>query len=176
MVNKLSFYLTIEYLKKIDKFADDVTDIRICSYNKITKTTHNTTYSTFEEFKSLYLTKLRYLTDCDIEYYNYTDKFTYSLNILGENINVDIMDIFFDLSFTPNYNFNIKLNSNIISMVNSNIDIIKQKTLTYVSYSNNIKDTYINNLYSVCYAVPSWTEGTALLDDYNTKLKNNKIF
>ena len=171
IVEAISFKLALDFLKYLKKNRITASGIKITFWDRI-----NNEFTTYEDVDamSLYFNdNYRFIDNCvlgslcSVELFNgVSDLYDFTTEYTASNITNSY-------KLTTGSQYDRQRNEQRSILVNRQITFINQAVEEYLRFYNEIRRIYVTGIYSPCYAVPGWSEGTLYLSKLKEGLLGN---
>lgn len=170
IIEALTFKLSLDFIKYLKKNRIDITDIRTKFFDKVQGSSEFVTYADVDALQNFYDKSYVPLDPCflgdlvGIEFFR------------GESTLYDFENTYIASDVTGAYSlksgsgFDLQRNSQRKVLTDRQIGFINKAVEEYREYFNELKKIYVTGIYSPCYAVPGWSQGTWYLDQLRKTL------
>lgn len=171
VVEALSFKLVLDLFQYFKKNRIYASNIKLRFWNR--NNSEFITFNNVDELFSYFITQYQTVDDCilgslcSVEVFNATSDI---YNFTTEYIATNIIESY---NLTTSSQYDRQRNNQRKPLINRQINFINQSVKEYTEHYNELNRIYINGIYSPCYAIPGWSEGTGYLKTLKNLLFNN---
>lgn len=143
----------------------------------ITKT-YSLQFENYNSLNSYYSNNYKTYDRCIMGKYCFVTHFSLESELYGYKLTFDASDICTNYALRIGYPYDNKRLSLIEQYANKQKFLIDKNVTLYCTYSTKFKHIYLYEVYSPCYAEPSWNEGTKNIKTYRdlAEIYNNKVY
>ena len=164
IIEALTFKLSLDFLQYLKKNRIEVTDIRTKFFDKVQGSSEFVTYATVDAVKEFYDKSYVPLDPCFLGDLVGIEFFRGTSNLYGFESTYTASDLTANYSLVSGSSFDLQRNSQRKVLTNRQIEFINKSVEEYREYYNELQKIYVTGIYSPCYAVPGWSQGTWYLD------------
>lgn len=177
IVEALSFKLALDFLEYLKKNRITTSGINLLFWDR--STNEFITYENIHSMSSYFKEQYTFIDNCVLgslcsietfsgssDLYNFTTEYT-AINVTGS------------YKLVTGSQYDRQRNDQRSLLINRQINFINQAVGEYLKFYNEIRRIYTTGIYSPCYAVPGWSQGTWYLNSLRAGLletKSNKQF
>jgi hypothetical protein len=164
VVEALTFKLSLDFFVYLKKNRLNASKIRVGFYDQASEKTEFTDFSSVAEMESFYQKTYIPFDDCFVGdivsvelFLAASDLYEFVTEYRGEDLTANFR-------LTAGSSYDIQRNSQRQPLVSRQVGFINKAVEDYQKYWNEIYRIYTTGIYSPCYAVPGWSEGTWYLN------------
>lgn len=168
LVEALSFKIALDFLGHLRKNRIETTDIKIMFYDRT-----NSEFTTFTNINAMFVyfeEQYKFIDNCTLGSLCSVEVFQGISNLYDFTTQYSASNITGNYKLTPGSQYDRERNKQRSILTSRQIAFINQSVNEYLSFFNEIKRIYVTGIYSPCYAVPGWCEGTLYLNNLRTLL------
>lgn len=164
VVEALTFKLSLDFFVYLKKYKIAVSKIRIGFYDNANQKTEFTDFSSIPEMELFYQNNYVPFNDCLVGDLVSIELFLGASDLYEFVTEYRAEDLTGKYKLTSGSAFDKQRNSQREVLVNRQIDFINRAVEDYRKYYGEIYRIYTTGIYSPCYAVPGWSQGTWYLN------------
>jgi len=182
IVEALTFKLALDFFSYLFKSKVNLEDTRISFYDRIRREYVN--FSSIAQMQSYFDENYLILDNCILGDLVSIETFRVNSNLYDFETNYIATDVVGSYKLTAGSSYDIQRNAQRSNLTSRQISMINNAVDDYLRFYNEIKRIYISGIYSPCYAVPGWSQGTwylkslregLLVDDSEAKFPYTKV-
>ena len=160
VVEALTFKLSLDFFVYLKKYKIAVSKIRIGFFDiAINKSTY-TEFSSIDEMELFYQTNYVPFDPCFVGDLVSIQVFIGESNLYDFTTEYRVENVTKDFKITSGSSFDIQRNKQRQVLTNRQIGFVNRAVEDYQKFWNEINRIYTTGIYSICYAIPGWSEGT----------------
>lgn len=164
VVEALTFKLSLDFFVYLKKYKIDVSKIRIGFYDQASQKTEFTDFANVAEMEKFYQKNYVPFDPCYVGDVASIQLFLGSSELYEFLTEYRAEDLTGNFKLTSGSSFDIQRNSQRKVLAERQIGFINKAVKDYQKYWGEIYRIYTTGIYSPCYAVPGWSEGTWYLN------------
>ncbi len=164
VVEALTFKLSLDFFTYLKKYKIDVTKIRIGFYDQAAGKTEYTDFNSVAEMELFYQTNYVPFDPCYVGDLASIQLFLGGSSLYEFATEYRASDLTGNFKLTSGSSFDIQRNAQRSVLVNRQIEFINKSVNDYKGYWAEINRIYTSGIYSPCYAIPGWSQGTWYLN------------
>ena len=166
VVEALTFKLSLDFFVYLKKYKIDVSKIRVGFYDQVNQKTEFTDFNSIEEMELFYQNNYVPFDPCFIGDIVSIQLFLGASELYEFTTEYRASDLTGNFTLTEGSSFDIQRNSQRSVFVNRQVSFINKAVKEYRIYTLGI--------YSPCYAVPGWSQGTWYLNQLREVFTSRK--
>lgn len=173
IIEALSFKLALDFLEYLKKNRINTSGIRLLFWDRIRN--EYVGYEDTEKMSSYFDVYYKNINDCELGSICSLELFRGASSLYDFETTCVASNITGAYKLTNGSSFDIQRNTQRGILVNRQIAFINQAIEEYLAFYREIRQIYVTGIYSPCYAVPGWSQGTMYLNTLRNALLNGKI-
>ncbi len=171
IIEAISFKLALDFFKYLKKYRITTTNIKIDFFNRVKH--EYVDFVNLDEMQLYYDEYYVPINNCvlgdlsGIQLFRATSD-TYNFPTLYKAI-----DVIGNYKLEPGSGFDLQRNQQRQVLKDRQLDVINNAVSEYRRFYNELRNIYINGIYSPCYAEPGWSENTWYLKSLREALTNS---
>ncbi len=174
VVEALTFKLSLDFFVYLKKYKIDVSKIRVGFYDQVNQKTEFTDFNSIEEMELFYQNNYVPFDPCFIGDIVSIQLFLGASELYEFTTEYRASDLTGNFTLTEGSSFDIQRNSQRSVFVNRQVSFINKAVKEYRKYWDEIYRIYTLGIYSPCYAVPGWSQGTWYLNQLREVFTSRK--
>ena len=164
VIEALTFKLSLDFFVYLKKYKIAVSKIRVGFYDKGNSKTEFTDFNNIEEMELFYQSNYVPFDNCFVGDLVSIELFLGASDLYEFITEYRAEDLTGNFRLTQGSAFDIQRNSQRSILVNRQVEFINRAVEDYRKYWSQLYRIYTTGIYSPCYAVPGWSEGTWYLN------------
>lgn len=164
VVEALTFKLSLDFFVYLKKYKINVSKIRLGFYDQVSAKTEFTDFSGVSEMETFYKDNYIPFDNCLVGDLVSIELFLGDSDVYNFLTEYRAEDLTGNFRLTSGSAFDKQRNSQRKNLTNRQIGFINKAVENYQKYWNEIYRIYTTGIYSPCYAIPGWSEGTWYLN------------
>lgn len=168
LVEALSFKLALNFLEYLKKNRVVSTGIKLVFWDRVNH--EFTTFTDINEMSSYFNEQYKLIDNCTLGALCSLEVFQGTSNLYDFTTQYTASNITSSYKLTTGSQYDRERNKQRSILTNRQISFINQAVNEYLSFFNEIKRIYVTGIYSTCYAIPGYFEGTSYLNNLRLAL------
>ena len=164
VVEALTFKLSLDFFVYLKKYKITVSKIRVGFYDNAANKTEFTDFNSIDEMELFYQNNYVPFDDCFVGDLVSIELFLGASDLYEFITEYRAEDLTGNFKLTSGSSFDIQRNSQRSVLTNRQVGMINKAVEDYRKFYNEIYRIYTTGIYSPCYAIPGWSEGTWYLN------------
>ena len=164
VIEALTFKLSLDFFTYLKKYKISVSKIRISFYDNASQKTEFTDFTSIEEMELFYQKNYVPFDPCYVGDLASIELFLGDSKLYEFLTEYRAEDLTGNFKLTSGSAFDKQRNKQRSVLVNRQVSFINRSVEDYRKYWNELYRIYTTGIYSPCYAVPGWSEGTWYLN------------
>jgi len=164
VVEALTFKLSLDFFVYLKKYKIIVSKIRIGFYDQAAQKTEFTDFNNIKEMELFYQNNYVPFDDCFVGDLVSIELFLGASDLYEFITEYRAEDLTGNFKLTAGSSFDIQRNSQRSVLTYRQVGMINKAVEDYRKFYNEIYRIYTTGIYSPCYAIPGWSEGTWYLN------------
>ncbi len=164
VIEALTFKLSLDFFVYLKKYKIAVSKIRVGFYDKPSSKTEFTDFNSIEEMELFYRNNYIPFDNCFVGDLVSIELFLGTSELYEFITEYRAEDLTGNFKLTQGSSFDIQRNSQRSVLINRQVAFINRAVEDYRKYWSQLYRIYVTGIYSPCYAVPGWSEGTWYLN------------
>lgn len=164
VVEALTFKLSIDFFTYLKKYKIDVSKIRLGFFDQASNKTEFTDFDTIAAMELFYQANYVPFDPCYVGDLVSIQLFLGASELYEFTTEYRAEDLTGKFKLTSGSSFDIQRNKQRGVLVNRQVSFINRAVEDYRKYWNDIYRIYTTGIYSPCYAIPGWSQGTWYLN------------
>ena len=164
VVEALTFKLSLDFFVYLKKYKIIVSKIRIGFYDQAAQKTEFTDFNNIKEMELFYQNNYVPFDDCFVGDLVSIELFLGASDLYEFITEYRAEDLTGNFKLTAGSSFDIQRNSQRSVLTDRQVGMINKAVEDYRKFYNEIYRIYTTGIYSPCYAIPGWSEGTWYLN------------
>lgn len=164
VIEALTFKLSLDFFVYLKKYKIAVSKIRIGFYDQASQKTEFTDFASIAELELFYQTNYVPFDPCFVGDLASIELFLGDSKLYEFLTEYRAEDLTGKFRLTSGSSFDKQRNKQRSVLVNRQVGFINRAVEDYRKYWNELYRIYTTGIYSPCYAVPGWSEGTWYLN------------
>lgn len=164
VIEALTFKLSLDFFTYLKKYKISVSKIRISFYDSSSQKTEFTDFTSIEEMELFYQKNYVPFDPCYVGDLASIELFLGDSKLYEFLTEYRAEDLTGKFKLTSGSAFDKQRNKQRSVLVNRQVSFINRAVEDYRKYWNELYRIYTTGIYSPCYAVPGWSEGTWYLN------------
>ncbi len=164
VIEALTFKLSLDFFTYLKKYKISVSKIRIGFYDNASQKTEFTDFTSIEEMELFYQKNYVPFDPCYVGDLASIELFLGDSKLYEFLTEYRAEDLTGNFKLTSGSAFDKQRNKQRSVLVNRQVSFINRSVEDYRKYWNELYRIYTTGIYSPCYAVPGWSEGTWYLN------------
>ncbi len=164
VVEALTFKLSLDFFVYLKKYKIIVSKIRIGFYDQAAQKTEFTDFNNIKEMELFYQNNYVPFDDCFVGDLVSIELFLGASDLYEFITEYRAEDLTGNFKLTAGSSFDIQRNSQRSVLTGRQVGMINKAVEDYRKFYNEIYRIYTTGIYSPCYAIPGWSEGTWYLN------------
>lgn len=160
VVEALTFKLSLDFFVYLKKYKINVSKIRVGFYDQASEKTEFTDFSSIAEMEAFYQNNYVPFDDCFVGDVVSIELFLGESDLYDFRTEYRAEDLTGNFKLTPGSAYDTQRNAQRKPLTERQVGFIKRAVEDYRKYWGEIYRIYTTGIYSPCYAVPGWSEGT----------------
>ena len=165
IIEALTFKLTLDFFVYLKKNRIPTTDIRVKFLDKIQGKSEFVTYTSLKTLQEFYDGSYVPLDPCFLGDLVSLESFNATSDLYDFENTYIATDVVGKYSLVSGSSFDKERKKQREVLINRQKSFIDKAVEEYREYFNELKDIYVTGIYSPCYAIPGWSEGTWYLNE-----------
>jgi len=176
VIEALSFKLALDFLEYLRKNRIVSTEIKLVFWDRVNH--EFTTYTDINAMSVYFDEQYKFIDKCMLGALCSLEVFQGTSNLYDFTTQYTASNITSSYKLTAGSQYDRERNEQRSILTNRQVSFINQAVGEYLRFFNEIKRIYVTGIYSPCYAVPGWSEGTIYLNRVREGLleNNNQSF
>jgi hypothetical protein len=174
VIEALTFKLSLDFFVYLKKYKINVSKIRIGFYDQASQKTEFTDFASIAELELFYQTNYVPFDPCFIGDLASIELFLGDSKLYEFLTEYRAEDITGKFKLTSGSSFDKQRNKQRSVLVNRQVGFINRAVEDYRKYWNELYRIYTTGIYSPCYAIPGWSEGTWYLNQLSKIFTSRK--
>ena len=164
VVEALTFKLSLDFFVYLKKYKITVSKIRVGFYDNAANKTEFSDFNSIDEMELFYQNNYVPFDDCFIGDLVSIELFLGASDLYEFITEYRAEDLTGNFKLTSGSSFDIQRNSQRSVLTSRQVGMINKAVEDYRKFYNEIYRIYTTGIYSPCYAIPGWSEGTWYLN------------
>ena len=164
VIEALTFKLSLDFFVYLKKYKIAVSKIRIGFYDQASQKTEFTDFASIAELELFYQTNYVPFDPCFVGDLASIELFLGDSKLYEFLTEYRAEDLTGKFRLTSGSSFDKQRNKQRSVLVNRQVGFINRAVEDYRKYWNELYRIYTTGIYSPCYAIPGWSEGTWYLN------------
>lgn len=164
VVEALTFKLALDFFTYLKKYKIEVDKIRIGFYDQAAQKTEYIDFTGSSQMNEYYQNNYVPFDNCFVGDLVSIELFLGQSNLYDFITEYRAEDLTGNFKLTPSSSFDTQRNAQRKPLVERQSEFIRRAVKDYLKYWSEIYRIYTTGIYSPCYAVPGWSEGTWYLN------------
>ena len=164
VVEALTFKLSLDFFIYLKKYKIDVTKIRIGFFDLAINKTEYTDFNSISEMEVFYQSNYVPFDPCYVGDLVSIQLFLGASTLYDFTTEYRVSDLTGLLKITTGTSFDIQRNKQRAVLTDRQTAFVNRAVTDYRKFWNEIHRIYTTGIYSPCYAIPGWSEGTWYLN------------
>ena len=165
IIEALTFKLTLDFLTYLKKNRIEVTDIRTKFFDKVQGKSEFVTYSDVTEMKTFYDKSYVPLDPCFLGDLVGLEFFRGTSSLYDFENTYIASDVIGTYSLVSGSSYDRERNKQRKVLIDRQKGFIDKAVEEYREYFGELQHIYVTGIYSPCYAIPGWSQGTWYLNE-----------
>ena len=174
VIEALTFKLSLDFFIYLKKYKLDVSKIRIGFYDQASQKTEFTDFANSAEMELFYQNNYVPFDPCFVGDLVSIELFLGGSTLYGFETEYRAEDLTGKFKLTQGSSFDKQRNKQRSVLVNRQVEFIKRSVNDYRKFWDELYIIYTTGIYSPCYAVPGWSEGTWYLNQLREVFTSRK--
>ena len=174
VIEALTFKLSLDFFVYLKKYKIDVSKIRLGFFDKAINKTEYTDFNSISEMEIFYQTNYVPFDPCYVGDLVSIQLFLGASTLYEFTTEYRVSDLTGLLKITPGSSFDIQRNKQRAVLTDRQTAFIKRSVADYRKYWDELYRIYTTGIYSPCYAIPGWSEGTWYLNQLREVFTSRK--
>jgi len=164
VVEALTFKLSLDFFVYLKKYKITVSKIRVGFYDNAANKTEFSDFNSIDEMELFYQNNYVPFDDCFVGDLVSIELFLGASDLYEFITEYRAEDLTGNFKLTSGSSFDIQRNSQRSVLTSRQVGMINKAVEDYRKFYNEIYRIYTTGIYSPCYAIPGWSEGTWYLN------------
>ena len=174
VIEALTFKLSLDFFVYLKKYKITVSKIRVGFYDNAANKTEFSDFNSIDEMELFYQNNYVPFDDCFVGDLVSIELFLGASDLYEFITEYRAEDLTGNFKLTSGSSFDIQRNSQRSVLTSRQVGMINKAVEDYRKFYNEIYRIYTTGIYSPCYAIPGWSEGTWYLNQLREVFTSRK--